>query len=132
MRRGDASAARRDTSREPIRGGRGSGRGEIRGLVVFRFALALAFRVALALLLALDALVDFFAVDGNILRRVDADPYLVALHTQDGHGDIVTDHHSLTDPSRQYEHSSSSLVLRRPGLESRKATYESTDSTEID
>ena len=56
----------------------GSDRSEIRRLVVLRFALCVA---ALALLLALDALVDFFPMDGNVLRCVDSDTHLVAFHT---------------------------------------------------
>src|SRR5581483_1545548 len=84
--------------------------------------------VRTTLLLTLDALVNFFAVHGNVLGCVDADSHLVPLHTEDGDGDVVTDHHGLAHPSGQYKHSFSSLVLRRPGLESRKAVSKSTDS----
>ena len=44
------------------------------------------------MLLTLDTLVDFFAMNGDISRRVDADAHLVGLHANDGHGDIVADH----------------------------------------
>ena len=40
-----------------------------------------------------DALGDLFAMDGHVLRRIDADPHLVALHAEDRHGDVFADHH---------------------------------------
>ena len=35
------------------------------------------------ILFALDALVDLLAVDRDVLRRVDADPHLIALDAQE-------------------------------------------------
>jgi hypothetical protein len=59
------------------------------------------------MLRTLDALVDFFAMNGNIFSCADADEHLVAFHANDGHGDIVTDHKSLANPSCQYQHGTS-------------------------
>jgi hypothetical protein len=56
------------------------------------------------LLIALDALVDLFAVDGNAFWGVDSDAHLVSLHPEDGGRHIVPDHHRLTYPTSQYEH----------------------------
>jgi hypothetical protein len=64
----------------------------------------LGFALRLTLLFALDTLEDLFPMDGNVLRCIDANSHLIALHPKDGDGDIVTDHHGLTHPSRQYEH----------------------------
>jgi hypothetical protein len=80
----------------------------------------LGFALRLTLLLALDTLEDLFPMDGNALRCIDTNSHLIALHPKDGDGDIVTDHHGFTHPSRQYEHYSSSLIFGRPDLESRK------------
>jgi hypothetical protein len=55
-------------------------------------------------LLALDALVNLFAVYGHGLRRVDADTYLIALHPQNRDGDFITNHDGLSNPSRENEH----------------------------
>ena len=54
---------------------------------------------ALTLLLALDALVDLFAVHGNAFGRVDTDPHLITLDPQNSDRHFVSDHHGLTDPS---------------------------------
>src|SRR5437868_14966448 len=43
-------------------------------------------------------------MDGNVLRCIDTNSHLIALHPKDGDGDIVADHHGFTHPSRQYEH----------------------------
>src|SRR5882757_1069487 len=59
------------------------------------------------MLRTLDALVDFFAMNGDIFRCADADAHMVALHSNDGHGDIVADHKSLANPSCQYQHGTS-------------------------
>ena len=59
-------------------------------------------------LLAVDALIDFFAVNGDIFRRIDADAYLSTLHPDDGHGDIVADHQPLAHFPCQYQHGRSS------------------------
>jgi hypothetical protein len=56
------------------------------------------------MLLASNALVDFFAMNNDIFWRIDADAYLVTLHADDGHGNVVADPHRLTHLSRQYQH----------------------------
>jgi hypothetical protein len=56
------------------------------------------------MLLTLDTLVDFFAMNGDIFRCADADAHLVGLHVNDGHGDIVADHKSLANASCQFQH----------------------------
>jgi hypothetical protein len=58
------------------------------------------------------ALGDFLAMNGDVLGRVDADAYLVTLHADDRHGDVVADHHRLTHLSRQYQHGLSLALLR--------------------
>src|SRR5580704_16270361 len=57
-----------------------------------------------AALFALDALVDFFAMDGDILRRVDADPDLVSFDPQNRDGHIISDHDGLDDAPCENEH----------------------------
>ena len=57
-----------------------------------------------AFLLALDSLVDFFAMYGDRLRRIDANAHLVALHAQNGNGNVVSDHDRLAHPSSQNQH----------------------------
>jgi hypothetical protein len=64
------------------------------------------------MLLVSNALEDFFAMNDNVLRRIDADAYLSALHSDDGHSDVVTDNHRLTYPSRQYQHGRSLALIR--------------------
>jgi hypothetical protein len=80
----------------------------------------LGFALRLTLLLALDTLEDLFPMDGNVFRCIDTNSHLIALHPKDGDGDIVTDHHGFTHPSRQYEHLFFLLDLGPPGFESRK------------
>jgi len=53
---------------------------------------------------ALDALVDLFAVNCNILRGVDPDAHLVALYAQYRDRDLVADHHGFANSPRQYQH----------------------------
>jgi hypothetical protein len=64
--------------------------------------------VFLAFLL-LDPIENFFAVNGNIFRRIHTDPYLVSFDTQHGYRYIVTDHQGLTHSSRKYQHACNSL-----------------------
>jgi hypothetical protein len=94
----------------------------------------LGFALRLTLLLfALDTLEDLFPMDGNVLRCIDTNSHLIALHPKDGDGDIVADHHGLTHPSRQYEHLFFLLDLGLPGLEGHKNPLEkSTDSRGTD
>ena len=54
--------------------------------------------------LALDALIDLFPMNSDVLRRIDSNPHLVALYAQNGHRDFVADHKGLADTSSQYQH----------------------------
>jgi hypothetical protein len=56
-------------------------------------------------LLFLDALVNFFAMHGNLFGRIDTNAHLVTLHAQYGDSDIITDHQGLSDPASQNQHS---------------------------
>jgi len=107
-----ASASRGKTAREPIAD-------------LSRYVLGgwLGLALRLALLFALDTLEDLFPMDGNVLRCIDTNSHLIALHPKDGDGDVVTDHHGFTHPSRQYEHYSSSLILGRPDWMTTRIRY---------
>jgi hypothetical protein len=74
------------------------------------------------MLLTLDTLVDFFAMNGDIFRCADANAHLVGLHANDGHGDIVADHKSLANPSCQYQHGTSLAIIGMPQGASRTIT----------
>ena len=52
----------------------------------------------------LDAFKDFFAVDRDVFRRVNAHAHLISLHTEDGHGDFLANHDGLADASSENEH----------------------------
>ena len=52
----------------------------------------------------LDALKDFFAVDRDVLRRIDANAYLISLNAEDGHGDFLANHDGLANTSSENEH----------------------------
>jgi hypothetical protein len=56
--------------------------------------------------LALNALENFFAMNGNFLRRINADADLIAFDAKDSNGDVVSDHHSFTDASSENQHES--------------------------
>jgi hypothetical protein len=55
-------------------------------------------------LLALNSIVDFFAMYGYILRRINPKPHLITFDAQHGHGDLIPDHQGLADSSRQDQH----------------------------
>jgi hypothetical protein len=55
--------------------------------------------------LFLDALVNFFAVHGNLFWRVNANAHLITFNAQHGDSDFVTHHQGLSDPSSQNQHS---------------------------
>ena len=57
-----------------------------------------------------DPLVHLLAMDRGILRCFDPNPDLVAGDVQDSYLDVVTDHQSLTDSPRQYQHDPFSLL----------------------
>src|SRR5580704_1256827 len=65
--------------------------------------------------LALDPLKNLLALHRDGLRRIDAQPDLVALDTQDSYGDFITDHHGLADSTRKNKH------LRDPPWSSRRS-----------
>src|SRR5690606_29944328 len=47
---------------------------------------------------------DLLAMDGYVLRRVDADTHLVSLDSEDGDGDFVSDHQRLAYAASQNQH----------------------------
>ena len=53
--------------------------------------------------LFLDALVDFLAVNGDLLGGIDADPDLIAFDAKHGDLNIVTDVEGFSNASRQYQ-----------------------------
>ena len=53
---------------------------------------------------ALDRVVDFLSMNGNVSRCLDAQPYLVATNLDDGDHDVVADHDFLIEFSRENEH----------------------------
>ncbi len=63
-----------------------------------------SFGCFLGFFFALDALVDFFAVNCDFSRRVDSDAHLVSLHSEDGDCHLVPDHDRFADPPGQYQH----------------------------
>lgn len=67
-------------------------------------------RIRVVAFATLDPLVDLFAMYGNIFGRRDSDPHLVALHSEDRHGDFVTDHQSFANPASQNEHCMSPMA----------------------
>jgi NDP-sugar pyrophosphorylase family protein len=54
--------------------------------------------------LAFDALENFLAMHGDVFWRLDAQAHLIAVHPEHGHDDVGTNHDSLTDVSRDYQH----------------------------
>jgi len=50
-------------------------------------------------LLALDSLVDFFAVNGDVSGSVHTESRLIALDAEQGDPYTSTDHHTLTNTS---------------------------------
>ena len=59
------------------------------------------------MLLTLYTLVDFSAMNGDVLRCADAEAHLVGFHTNNGHGDLVADRKSVANPSCQFQHGTS-------------------------
>jgi hypothetical protein len=59
-----------------------------------------ALRRTRSTLLASDALKDFFAVNGNVFRCVDADAYLFSFDRKHRDGDVSADHHGFLQFSR--------------------------------
>jgi hypothetical protein len=59
------------------------------------------------MLLTLDTLVDFFAMNGDCFRRADADAHLIGLYGNDGHSDIVADHKRVANFSCESQHGTS-------------------------
>lgn len=59
------------------------------------------------MLLTLDTLVDFLAMNDDVLRCADADAHLVGFDAKNGHGDIVADDKSLANSSSQFQHGTS-------------------------
>ena len=59
---------------------------------------------AVSCCLVLDALENFFAMDGNALGGIHADTHLVSLDAQYGDGHFLTDHDGFPDSSRKNQH----------------------------
>src|SRR5690606_9772754 len=93
------SRAAKDTERAPIRQTSPPSAGVA---ALFRRAGGIA---------ALDALVDLLAMDGHVLGGGDADPHLVALHAEHGHGDRITDHQCFAYPAGQDQHRNSRVAV---------------------
>src|SRR3546814_911992 len=72
-------------------------------------------RAGLCIFAALDALVDFLAVNGHVLRRRDTDAHLVALDAEHGHGHRVSDHQGFADAAGEDQHLSVSMSPVRAG-----------------
>lgn len=53
---------------------------------------------------SLNALIDFFAMNCDVFRRVDPDPDLLAAHAQYGDRNVVTDIYAFTDFAGEYQH----------------------------
>ena len=66
--------------------------------------------------LALNAQINLFAVHRYFFRRIDADPYLIALYAQNSDGHFVTNHQSLANAARQNQHCKSPINLLGPTL----------------
>ena len=58
----------------------------------------------MSFLFATNALVNFLAMHCEIFRGIDADPYLVAFHAENGDRNLVSDHQRLTNTTRQNQH----------------------------
>jgi hypothetical protein len=54
--------------------------------------------------LALLAFRDFFPIDGDIARRLDADAHLRTVHRHHGHFHIIANAQSLTGAASEYQH----------------------------
>jgi hypothetical protein len=54
--------------------------------------------------LNVDALVDFLAMHGHLFGRTDAKADLSALHPNHRDGDVLADHYSLANATRENEH----------------------------
>src|SRR3546814_277634 len=72
-------------------------------------------RAGLCIFAALDALVDFLAVNGHALRRRDTHATLVALDTEPGTGPRASDHQVFADAACGYQHLSVSMSPVRAG-----------------
>jgi hypothetical protein len=53
-------------------------------------------------LLTFDALVDLFAMYGDLTRCVDADPNLIPFDTENGDGHFISDHQCFADATGEY------------------------------
>ena len=56
------------------------------------------------ILLLADALVDFFSMNRDLARRLNAQPDLIPLDAQYRDINVITDDHGFSDPSRKYQH----------------------------
>jgi hypothetical protein len=56
------------------------------------------------MILPLDRLIDFPAMDGNFAGGLDADADLVASNVHNRHHDLITDHDAFVPQSRKNKH----------------------------
>lgn len=80
-------------------------------------------------LIRLDALIDLFAVYGNVFGGVDTDPDLVAVDGHNGDCNVVTYAQGFTGTAGKYEHDicpgcALVPVLRRRGVIDTAGHYE--------
>src|SRR3546814_19671399 len=61
-------------------------------------------RAGVCVFAALDALVDFLAMNGPVLRRRDTDAHLVALAAEHGAGHRVSEHKGFAHPAGEEQH----------------------------
>ena len=61
-------------------------------------------RILVRCSLGLDALVDFFAVHGNIFRGIDSQAYLKTLNAKNRDGDLVTNVYAFAYFAGEYQH----------------------------
>jgi hypothetical protein len=57
----------------------------------------------------LYSFVDFLSMNGDFLRRADAESNLITLYAEHGDSYLVPNPNDLSDPSCQYQHLKSSL-----------------------
>lgn len=48
----------------------------------------------------LNAVINLFAVNLDVLGRINSNPHLIALYTENGHGDVITDNQVFTYSAR--------------------------------
>jgi hypothetical protein len=60
----------------------------------------------------LDPLEYLFPMHRDVLRRIDSDANMRAVHAKNGHDDVRTDPDDLSNSPRKYQHLSLRALLR--------------------